>query len=37
MTSRPGWPIAILVVVLLYWLLRNLPFEPFSWLAAHAV
>jgi hypothetical protein len=34
-TSRPGWPTAILMVVLLYWLVRNLPFEPFCWLAPH--
>ena len=34
-TSTPAWPLAILVVVVLYWLLRNLPIEPFSWLAPH--
>jgi hypothetical protein len=34
-TSQTAWPVAILVIVLLYWVLRNLPYEPFSWLAPH--
>ena len=28
---------ALIVALLVYWLLRNLPFEPFSWLAPHVV
>jgi hypothetical protein len=35
--SHPAWPLAILAIVLLYWLLRNLPYEPFSWLAPYRV
>lgn len=34
-TSHAAWPTAILVLVLVYWVLRNLPFEPFCWLAPH--
>lgn len=26
-------PMLILVIVLLFWILRNLPFQPFNWLA----
>ena len=26
-------PIIILIIIILYWILRNLPFEPFIWLA----
>jgi hypothetical protein len=28
-------PMIILIVILVFWILRNLPFEPFSWLAPH--
>lgn len=35
-TRHPYWSMTILVVVLLYWGLRNLPFAPFSMLAPHA-
>jgi len=34
--AQPAWPLAILIAVVAYWILRNLPFEPFSWLAPHA-
>jgi len=37
LTTKAAWPQAILVVVCVYWVLRNLPFEPFSWLAPYAV
>jgi len=33
--SHRAWPLAILIAVVVYWILRNLPFEPFSWLAPH--
>jgi hypothetical protein len=36
-TTKAAWPLAILVIVCAYWVLRNLPFEPFSWLAPHRV
>jgi hypothetical protein len=34
---RSSWPMASLVIILLYWGLRNLPFAPFSWLAPRLV
>ena len=33
--SHRAWPAAVLVAVVAYWVLRNLPFEPFWWLAPH--
>jgi hypothetical protein len=36
-TRRSLWPWMILVVIVLYWLLRNLPWTPFSWLAPQAI
>jgi hypothetical protein len=33
LTSRPAWPWTLLIIVLLYWLLRNVPFAPFTSLA----
>jgi hypothetical protein len=35
LARRPIWPLMILAVLLLYWVLRNLPFAPFSSLAPH--
>jgi hypothetical protein len=32
----PVWPWVVLVSVLLFWLLRNLPYAPFCWLAPHS-
>lgn len=34
-TRQAIWPWTIFVVILLYWGLRNVPVEPFSWLAPH--
>jgi hypothetical protein len=34
--AHPAWPLAILIAVVAYWVLRNLPFEPFVWLAPQA-
>jgi Protein of unknown function (DUF2752) len=36
-TRRSLWPLMILVVLVLYWVLRNLPFIPFSLLAPYHV
>lgn len=33
----PSWPQVVLVLILLYWLMRNVPFAPFCWLAPHTV
>jgi hypothetical protein len=30
---RPGWIWSLFVLVIAYWVLRNLPFRPFVWLA----
>jgi len=30
--NHPKTPIIILVVILLFWILRNLPYAPFNWL-----
>ncbi len=30
---RPGFSLMVLIVVISFWVLRNLPFTPFSWLA----
>jgi hypothetical protein len=35
--AHPAWPQLILISVVAYWILRNLPFEPFSWLAPHVI
>jgi hypothetical protein len=32
-TARPAWPWILLAILLTYWVVRNLPFEPFVWLA----
>ncbi|MCX5711381.1 MAG: DUF2752 domain-containing protein [Candidatus Omnitrophica bacterium] len=32
---RPVWVWALLVVILLFWILRNIPFYPFTLLAPH--
>lgn len=31
--NHPKTPIIVLVIIILFWILRNLPFAPFSWLA----
>lgn len=31
--NHPKTPIVVLVIVILFWILRNLPFAPFNWLA----
>jgi len=33
--NYPKTPIIILIVVLIYWILRNIPIEPFKWLSPH--
>ena len=30
---HPKTPIVILIIVILFWVLRNIPYEPFNWLA----
>jgi len=35
--SHSAGPPAILVAIVVYWVLRNLPFEPFSWLAPQTI
>lgn len=31
--NHPKTPIVVLVIIILFWVLRNLPFAPFNWLA----
>jgi hypothetical protein len=35
LTATSTWPWVVFVVILLFGALRNLPFEPFCWLAPH--